>query len=131
MRSPKRRRPQVREFMRPGAYPESLETVAQRAHYVGSPEHKKHPSFAGPPAPRATASLCNPCFADQQALLTDWLREAIRNGQVSSYWEGGFPRNVWIRKGGYVYEGRLVNKGNGAYKGWPLEAFETPPELKE
>jgi hypothetical protein len=109
---------------------EVLSGVASRAHYHGSPEHKRHPSFAGPPAPRATASLCDPRFANQQELLTHWLREAIENGQVSSRWDGDFPRNVWIRKEGVVYEGRLVNQGTGAYKGWPLEEFEVPEELK-
>jgi hypothetical protein len=109
--------------------PERLNSAAARAHYVGSPEHKRHPSFAGPPAPRATATLCDPQFAQQQTLLTDWVQDAIRRGQVSNKWEGDFPRNVWLRRDGIVYEARLVNQGDGGYKGWQLKEHEYPEGL--
>lgn len=107
-----------------------MKALAKRTRYVGSPEHKRHPSFAGPPAPRATATLCDPKFANQQEMLTGWVREAIEMGQVSSKWDGEFPRNVWLKKDGVVYEARLVNRENGEYKGWPLEDFEIPEGLQ-
>ena len=105
---------------------ELLKEIASRASYVGSPEHKRHPSFAGPPAPKATSTLCDPGFANQQEMLTGWVREAIEKGQVGIMWEGNYPRNIWLKKDGVVFEARLVNKGNGGYKGWPLEDFEIP-----
>lgn len=102
-----------------------LAQLADRASYVGSSEHKSFPSFAGPYNPRADASKCDPALADP-AELTQWLREAIRAGQVSELWEGDFPRYVWCRQGEVVYEGRLVNQELGQYKGYPLEASEEP-----
>lgn len=130
MKAPKRKRPLARVFMSPKLDEEALKELAEKVHYHGSPEHKRHPSFAGPPAPRATASLCDPSFANKQDLLTAWLREAVANGQIGQVWDDDFPRNVWLKKSGIFYEARLVNRGNGGYKGWPLEEFEAPEELK-
>jgi hypothetical protein len=101
--------------------------VAEKARYVGSPEHKEEPSFAGLPRPRADATICDNRFADRQSELTGWLRDAIRNGCVGAPWEGDFPRYVWCMKDDIVYEARLVNRGNGEYKGYPL-AFDEWPE---
>jgi hypothetical protein len=50
---------------------------------------------------------------------------------VSELREGGFPRYVWFKQGNAVYEGRLVNRGLGEYKGYPLEPGEEPPTLDE
>lgn len=41
-----------------------------------------------------------------------------------------FPRYVWHREGDTVFEGRLVNRGNGSYKGFPLEKEEWPEPLR-
>lgn len=120
----------ARSLMSPLPDAEARQQLAGKVRYVGSAEHKRHPSFAGPPAPRATASLCDPSFANQQEMLTRWLREAIEQGQFSRNWDGDFPRNAWIRKDGIVYEARLVNQGSGEYKGWPLEQEEAPEELR-
>lgn len=65
------------------APPADLLRAAERVHYVGSPEHKDRPSFAGSPRPRADASIRDPRLAASQRQLTDWLREAIRKGQVA------------------------------------------------
>ena len=48
MRAPGRRRPRTREI---GPPPEQadLDALADRARYIGSPEHKDTASFAGPP----------------------------------------------------------------------------------
>jgi hypothetical protein len=105
--------------------PAQQHLLADRATYVGSSEHKKFPSFAGPFNPRADASKCDPSLADPEE-LTRWLREAMRAGQVSELWEGDFPRYVWCRQGDVLYEGRLVNQERGQYKGYPLEAGEEP-----
>jgi hypothetical protein len=102
--------------------------VADRASYVGSPEHKSFPSFAGQPHPRADASKCDASLADA-AELTGWLRTAIRQGQVSALWDGDFPRYVWCRQAGVAYEGRLLNQGLGQYKGYPLGPGEEPGGL--
>lgn len=102
--------------------------IAERVSYVGSPEHKKSPSFAGSPRPRADATICDPSFADRQDELTEWLREAIRKGAVGAPIEGDFPRYVWFRNQSDVYIGRLINRGLGQYKGWQLEDPDEWPE---
>ena len=123
MRAPRRKRPMKREIHVP---PDTdLDSVASRARYTGSPEHKNFPSFAGSPTPRADASLCPPEIKDQ-LMLTRWLRASIRRGITGEYWEGGFPRYVWHKQGDTVYEGRLVNRRNGEYKGYPLGRDEWP-----
>ncbi len=100
--------------------------MASRVRYVGSPEHKDTPSFAGAPRPRlADASVCDPALADRQADITRWLQEAIRRGHTGP-WEGDFPKYVWTRQQDSVYIGRLVNRGNGEYKGYELERHEWP-----
>jgi hypothetical protein len=97
--------------------------------YVGSPEHKDVPSFAGQPRPRADASLCPRELTRDHAKVEGWLREAVRRGAVSELREGDFPRYVWFEHEGVVYEGRLVNRGLGEYKGFPLEDGERPNGL--
>jgi hypothetical protein len=61
--------------------------------------------------------------------VSEWLREAIRGGAVSAFWEGDFPRYVWHRQEEVVFEGRLVNRENGHYKGYPLNPDEWPRNL--
>lgn len=103
-----------------------LADVADRAVYIGSPEHKNLPSFAGPPKLRADASCCPRDLATKQDLVTEWLKEAIRRGVVGGHWEGGFPRYVWFMYEDTVFEGRLVNREAGWYKGYPLNSSEWP-----
>ena len=40
-----------------------------------------------------------------------------REGATGAPWEGGFPRYVWYKHGETVFEGRLVNRETGEYKG--------------
>ena len=123
MRAPRRRRPNRREI---GVSPNiDLDNLAAIAKYVGSCEHKDFPSFAGQPCPRADASLC-PRYIRDIAIPTAWLRSAIRKGAIGKLWEGGFPRYVWHREGNIVFEARLVNRGEGSYKGYPLNDGEAP-----
>lgn len=127
MRAPKRRRllRRSRCEVPPGT---DLAALAARTSYVGSPEHKTNPSFAGPARPRADAAKCDPSLADP-AELTAWLRRAITMGMIGEPWDGDFPRYVWHREGEIVYEGRLVNQELGQYKGWPLDPTEWPEAL--
>ncbi|MDE0627650.1 MAG: hypothetical protein OXH99_14750 [Bryobacterales bacterium] len=109
-----------------------LRAVAELARYVGSREHKKAPSYAGPPGLRADASCCPPELATDAGVPTAWLRRAIPQGSTGGPWEGrspGFPRYVWYKHDETVYEGRLVNREQGQYKGYPLEKSEWPAAL--
>jgi hypothetical protein len=103
-----------------------LHVVASLAHYVGSPEHKDRPSFAGYPRPRADASICDPNISRDQDGLTERLRESIRAGIIGAPWEGRFPRYVWCKIDDSIFEARLVNKGSGQYKGYKLEPEQYP-----
>lgn len=107
-----------------------LEAVASAASYIGSPEHKDTPSFAGQPRPRGDASICDRSLRRDRERVQGWLAAAIRRGAVSEHWEGEFPRYVWFKEGETVYEGRLVNPTQGLYKGYPLMLAEWPPEIE-
>jgi hypothetical protein len=124
MRSPSRRNPRYRDIDPPDDA--DLGMIAAKVEYIGSPEHKRAPSFAGPPSPRPDASICDSRFLDMQDELTRWLRDAIQRGAVSAHFEGGYPRYAWFKDGDVVYEARLVNRGKGTYKGYPLETDEWP-----
>lgn len=108
-----------------------LEATAEQVSYLGSPEHKDTPSFAGQARPRTDASICPRDMAEDLPRVESWLRDAIRRGAVNERWEGRFPRYVWYKDGEQVYEGRLVNRGNGQYKGYPLERSEWPPGIED
>lgn len=122
MRAPKRKRPH-RAKRSPPPDDVDLTEVARQVVYVGSPEHKSYPSFAGGPARRSDASRCPPELDDPDA-LTEWVRVAVRNGDCGGPWEAGFPRYVWYRNGDECYEGRLVDSEAGEYKGYPADCPE-------
>lgn len=128
MRAPHRRRPRKRTIWVPPAI--DLDDLAGRVVYVGSPEHKAAPSFAGPPRLRADASRCPPEITELE-VVSSWLRDAIRLGAVGAPWEGGLPRYVWYKTRDKVFEGRLVNRGAGHYKGYPLGRNEWPTGIEE
>lgn len=125
MRATKRKRPLTRQIVEPPAGV-NLKELARRANYVGSPEHKSSPSFAGQPKPRGDASLCDRSLNQAQPKVTRWLRRALGNGMVGAPWEGDFPRYVWHQEGEVVFEGRLTNREAGEYKGYPLQPDEWP-----
>lgn len=127
MRAVRRRRPLRREVDSSSAG--DLGELAAGACYVGSAEHKSHPSPAGPPRLRADATKCDPSLEFSQ--LTSWLQQGIRRGCVGGPWEGRFPRYVWLCVAGVWYEARLVNAGLGQYKGWQAEPSELPRNIKD
>ena len=129
MRAPKRKRPRRRECLT-ALDAGRLKELAPRARYIGSPEHKEVPSFAGWPRPRADASICDPEFTTRQGEITEWLQAAIRRGHIGGPWDGDFPRYAWHRQQDVVYEARLVNRESGEYKGYPLESDEWPKGLE-
>lgn len=123
MRAPKGKRPPRRSIDPAGL---AVAQIASKVRYIGSPEHKDMPSFAGRAKPRADASICPRELTENPTRVLRWLRAAIRKGVVSEQREGGFPRYVWYMDDETVYEARLVNRGNGEYKGFPLRREEWP-----
>ena len=128
MRSPTRRRLAERSV----GFPEGtdLDQIAETVTFIGSPDHKDMPSFAGQPRPRADASICPRELTRDRDRVQNWLREGLRRGSVGGMWEGGFPRYVWYIEASQVYEARLVNRGNGEYKGYPISVDELPAGIE-
>ncbi len=125
MKSPGRKRPLSRRVA-PETDPALLERCAESATYVGSPEHKSFPSFAGAPKLRSDATRC-PTHLKDADQITLWLREAIRAGNVSDLSpDSSFPRYVWAFHEGLWFEGRVTNAEQGWYKGYPLAAEKVP-----
>ena len=131
MRAPKRRRKMVRRIVQTPPDEDQRNELADRVSYVGSPEHKDAPSFAGQPRPRADATICDRSFLDRLDEINEWLERAIRAGCIGEPWEGDFPRYVWYREGIEVYEARLVNRGQGQYKGYALRREEWPEGIDD
>lgn len=104
----------------------SPEDLAQQVQYVGSPEHKDHPSPAGPPRLRSDATPCEVHMTRNVERNTEALREGIRRMCVSPIFEGGYPKYVWTWMDGILYEARHINGPQGTYKGYRLEELETP-----
>lgn len=130
MRAPRRKRPLQRVLI--SEPPEDREIMARDVSYVGSPEHKDTPSFAGHPRPRADASICDRALARDRIAVEEWLRRAILAANYSEFFEGDFPRYVWYldEQSCITYEARLVNREQGCYKGYPLNASEAPTVLR-
>jgi len=57
---------------------------------------------------------------DDQRDLTRWLRGALAAGSCSACFDGDFPRYIWGRREGVMFEARLTNRDLGHYKGYPL-----------
>ena len=125
MKQPLRKRVQ-RHKVTPPPDGVALAQVAERAHYVGSPEHKRSPSFAGRLAPRSDASICDPSLSNQQTRVQSWLRAALRIGNCGGPWENGYPRYVWHKEDALAYEARLTNQASGEYKGYPIHLDQCP-----
>jgi len=128
MRAPSRKHP-LRRVVCTTLSPYELDALSTAVKYVGSPEHKDAISFAGMPKPRADASICDRALGQNRKKVQRWLETAISCGSVGELLDGCFPRYVWYRDEEIVYEGRLVNRELGEYKGYPLDSDEWPQGL--
>ena len=84
-----RHRRTKRRTIRPWSSDKSPASVARRACYVGSAEHKAYPSPAGPPALRSDTTRCDASIP--QAAINTALAEGIRRRCVGDAVEQGFP----------------------------------------
>jgi hypothetical protein len=132
----KKNRHMTRKRIVPWSSSESAADVAAVVRYVGSAEHKSHPSPAGPPKLRHNdASACDPKYVNRDADPITFtqspsraLREAIASGRTSEL-VGRFPNYVWGLLDGVLYEARLVNQEAGWYKAYALaEDAELPDD---
>lgn len=129
MRKPKfqRANPKARRIRTPPPGVD-LAQVAERCQYVGSPYHKNAPGFSGEqPRHRPDASICPQHLGHD--IVESWLRNAVKAGRTGT-WDEGFPRLVWHREGGIVFEARQGSPGSGRYHGYPLEPRPIIPGLE-
>ena len=135
MRPPKATEPPARTAA-------ELESLAKRATYVGSIEHKEKRSWLGLPFPRRNpqadaadvrqnATICHLVTDAARDQATVWIQHAISHRQFDpAVWDGEFPKVIWYRdKSGNYWFGRLVQRGAGEnpraeYKGWPITQEE-------
>lgn len=113
--------------MHPNPETSALTNAAAQAVYGRSDYHC--PGRKGqPPRLRAKpASVCPKVWGDKQA--TDALRLAITQGYVSEAWEDGFPRYVWHRDSGVIYEARHTRGPIGTFHAYPIEPVQAPAGL--
>lgn len=106
------------------------QALAERVSYEGSPEHKRTPSYAGHPRPKANGSICPITLSADRSVPDGWLKEAVRRRCVDGTMSGSFPKQVWYKDGDIVFEGYLINRDRGTYKGYPLDPEEWPPHIE-
>jgi hypothetical protein len=117
----------------------TLDSLAARATYEGSVQHKDTPSFVGQPDPRSGAThvdapgesadcmLCPTKWAQKKDVATDLLRLAIKQGQFSAAAGTALPKIVWARDPTdrrIVYEARRLSSPATGYKAYPLTAAQ-------
>jgi hypothetical protein len=102
------------------AFTAAMKVAATNAKYTGSPYHRPAGSKQGEVAYRiGLSSRCPPSWNNIEA--TRVLRNAIREGRVSTVWNNGYPKHVWHLDDDVLYEAMLTNSGNGEYHAYPLE----------
>lgn len=106
------------------------ESVAQRARYVASGEHKDYPSSDGlwTVVPKADKAKCARFARTEWHRLKEVLRQAISASCVHAEFRGDFPARAWAFINDVLHEARLSNRGNGEYHGFPLEYQEQWPD---
>ena len=117
MRKPRFRRdnPKAR-IVQPPPHGVDLAEIARKCRYESSPYH----TAGRQRRPRPDASRCPPELSRQPVMTEGWLRESIEAGRTGT-WDGGFPRYVWCRINGTIFEARQGTTGSGLYHGYPLQ----------
>lgn len=110
------------------------EEMINKVKYECSAEHKDffHISW-GNPHPRP--DIEDPCpreLSKNNEQILSWLKEALERGTHEDS-RLGYPRYVWYysKELDMVFEGRLTEKVQGIYKGYPLKKDEWPKNIKE
>ena len=111
--------------------------LAREACYVGSPEHKDGNWWGGLPRARQLrgggvgrpgkqrTTVCPLTAPEDQQRATRWVRTAIAEGQYKFVQaDQKYPKRIWYRAAGTVWEGWCINTQAGEYKGWPIREEE-------
>lgn len=131
-------KPQARSFnpkrrLARGISTDTLQHLAERVRYTGSPYHKRNPGDFGltPPArPRPDKTLCDGINLYRKAEVQALLISGIQRGLVSEQTRGGFPQNVWsLSEEGIPVEAELDDQVQGTYHGYPMTERDPMADL--
>ena len=118
-----------RRIVNPRPAQQTLNDLARKVRYVGSPYHKRNPGdFALTPAaqPRPDAMLCDGAGIVTVSEAQRLLKKGARKGLVSDDPQGTFPKHIWASTNtGIALEATLSNAETGEYHGYPL--FDPDP----
>jgi hypothetical protein len=132
---PRRSNNPKRKLVVPKPDQAELAALAQRVHYGGNPEHKRHSGdfeLTPPSAPRSDKTLCDGAGIRSKSDALSALRRGVKKGLVSRQMRGAFPQNVWSVADGVSFEAQLENQEAGTYHGYPLpEADPFSEAVKE
>ena len=117
----RRKRKTIAEWPETGPTPQE---VAEKATYVGSPEHKTNAAVFGLPTLHSDKAKCDPSITPAQA--DEALKRFIRKRCVSGVFQGGFPKYVWGYVEAVAYEARHINGPQGTYKAYPITSAQMP-----
>lgn len=101
-----------------------LQSLSERARYIGSGHHKRHPADYGfgRTNPVPTKSLCDAVGPVLLSQAQTWLQQGIMRGMVSAPTADGFPKYIWcVADDGRVFEAKTHPNTPGQYHGYPLE----------
>lgn len=112
-------------------------SLAARASYVGSKEHKGQRWWGGLPGvhygidgkpsrqKREKTTICDLVTEEDRERATEWVRAAIEDSQFT-FLEGDqdFPKHIWYQAEARGWFGFCINSAAGHYKGWPMEEDE-------
>jgi hypothetical protein len=100
-----------------------LKKLLEKVNYCPNQKHKNYPIKGQKPYFDADSAKCpnNINVID----VEKWLKEAVKIGAISAL-RGDFPKCIWFKKDGIVYEAKQTNSKTGEYHGFPLEEYEWP-----
>ena len=124
--------PRLEVYCPPELDESARQRLSEHVFYRGSEDHKESNNsfgFSHTP-PRRDASVCDRGIT--QDLAQNWLREAIRKGNIQwTVAKEKHPRYVWGKFNDQLYLARLTNDGKGEYKGYPVQEPITVKGLVE
>ena len=109
--------------------PAQIADLLEKAHYVGSPKHKRHPHLFGPEpfnGKRGDETLCDEHAGfkpSDMAGVKALLERGIKAGLIG-------PRMLWsVASDGWIYSARITNSVTKEYHGFPIRPTEAIAEM--
>lgn len=140
-RKARRARDETKRTIRLTPLSDDERALLATARYEGSPQHKKEPNDFGlipPTSPRPDKTLCDEAGVLSKAAALPLFQKGVSRGLVSAATTGnGYPKQIWVVDGEFVYELMYGGSQAGCYHGYPIRrndplygevraAWETP-----